>query len=279
MISNELLYEIIYVSLKGRLISKDLLVRVAYDVIGNLNHITQSKFNDLRFVDIKEDLGMCYCVKEDGLIGYDYNKIISRFEKIPNYPKLELNLLIIQKLLHEIEHLNEFYKITKNDLQAKLIECSTGEYIMDLFDTIALSKITDEDKAYDYADKLYMEYNINYWDIIPMEKIAEADSFKRILASLDNYDGFDTKYLDVYSDVMEMYCGSLKLGYHYNKKTGLYNAPLLKYLKVLKNIGGEIDLSEIIIPENNYSLEDRLKYGLKVSNDEFNELEKIKLKK
>lgn len=283
MINNNLLEEIINISTKDNFVSQDLLRRITFDVVSTLDNSAKSKFNDLNFTDIDFKFAVGRCIKEEGIIEVDYNKLITKYKRFSNYPKLQLNLLIIQYILHELEHINEFYKITKNDFESKLISISLYDFIINLFDNLAFSKISDEEKALDYADQLYLEYSEKNWKIQPNEKIAEADSYKRILCSLDEYADFNTKCLETYNFILDKYYDSLKTGYKYNAEKKKYNVPLLDYLLVLKSIGCEFALKEkenkTKANTNRFLVEDRMKFGFKVSKEEIENLGKQKILK
>ena len=217
MISNELLDEIIDISSKGKYIDKKILQRVFEEIFVDVDDYTKKNFNKLEFVNIDrktETLGICYA--DEGIIQIDLieNYIYENRQK--NINMFIKNLKIINKLFHELEHLKQPYKITKNNFESELLK----------------SSIIYDEKLYD-----------DLYNCIPSEKIAFANSWKLLLNNLLNYPSFDSKYFDEYKFVNNEYIRNLKLGYIFDEFYEEYNVPLFTYLKkteqldVLKKVG------------------------------------------
>ena len=88
-----------------------------------------------------------------------------------------------------------------------------------------------------------------------------------LLNSLNSYIGFYNKYKESYDNINEEYFESLIMEYNDDYS----NFPLLQYLQKLKKLGYKITLDDLkLIKEisNISSLEDRLKYGAKVTSEE-----------
>jgi len=258
MISNELLEEIIYLSSKDKYISKELMLNIILNVIDKLDNSARSKFNDVVFSKINLKWCAASWSNETGIMELDYRTIIKDCKYLGEGNILTSNLLALIYPLHEIQHMNENYKITTNTLESDLIKLGTIESIYSLF---------KEKYSENKANKQYVKFINQYSDIMPTEKIAEVDAYRTLLDSLKNYPEFPINYIDSYEDLIYEYFCSLIIGYN-----DFYtNTPVSDYLSRLREIGYE----EKIIDENLISklnsissIEDRLKYGAKVSNEE-----------
>ena len=76
MISNELLDEIIFVSLKNEIISKELIEKIVFSIIEDCDELTQNYFSDITFEDEEWNFAIASCDK-DGKINISYDKIKS----------------------------------------------------------------------------------------------------------------------------------------------------------------------------------------------------------
>ena len=128
---------------------------------------------------------------------------------------------------------------------------------------------------------MYREFTEKYYSIIPIEKIADVDSCKNILDSLKHYPNFRKEYLESYFFVLKEYLSYLKMGYEYNSDFGKYNVPFLDYLKSLnchiklEDIGLSLKSSNDV--KNNFSIEDRMKFGLSITHEDTKELSRQKI--
>ena len=158
---------------------------------------------------------------------------INEFEKT-----LYKNLSILQILLHEIEHANqEKISYSNNTLEALIIRLS---YLVN--------------NGYD--EKTY--------EFCPEERLAEIKSFEEINAIIDHMDN----KLILLPNIMEMEKLKRQLrGYHY--KNNFVTVPIVEYFTLgnKKNLLEAFDLSESGL--DNYTLDDRYKYGFPISNIEY----------
>ena len=151
MVSNELLEQIIYLSSKNILIDENLIVKVVLDQINKADYITQYIFSKIVFDRIREKDVMCLCNTIKGIIVVDLNKLYKYHRKIED--TLYINLQIIRYVLHELEHLKEVYKSTKDDITKLLIDLSDPNIMYDVYENKLLSKKRKDKKV----DKLYFK--------------------------------------------------------------------------------------------------------------------------
>ena len=170
------------------------------------------------------------------------NEMVNECEK-----HLYYNLLILQVLLHEVEHANQ-QKIaySENSLEALILR---------------LSYLVDDG----YSEKLY-EY-------CPEERFAEIKSVGEILYLIET---FCEKYNKLHEAfILEKNIRQLR-GYHY--KNSKINTPLIDYFTLGKR---EKILSDVeyLIKSNNLLLDERFKYGFPISKVEYSlKLKNILLK-
>lgn len=286
MISNELLEEVIHLSKEGKFIDKGLLIRIAISAIEQLDPITKSKFRDLKIEHLDSSFGLACCDRRQGIILLDYDKLIEQEKEAKVLSYLRANLSIIQYALHEKEHLDEYYKITKNDIQAKLINISSGGYVADIIYDWLIKNLEDKKHLEDILCKKFNNFQEKNWEIIPLEKIAEADSQMSILNSLEAYPDFIKKHPKIYEYFLKEYLYALYAGYEYNESLDIHEAPIFKYLKELRKYGVVIKLEDIglelttpSISKPIFTLEDRFKYGFPVKTDSVEKLRTKILKK
>lgn len=158
---------------------------------------------------------------------------ISKFET-----SLYKNLSILQVLLHEIEHANQ-QKIAyhNNNLEAL---------------TIRLSYLVNNG----YDEKLY--------EFCPEERLAEIKSFEEINTMIS----YINNKLDLLPNVIETEKLKRQLrGYHY--KNNFVTVPIVEYFTIgnKEKLLETFDLSKAAL--NNYTLNDRYKYGFPISNIEY----------
>lgn len=158
---------------------------------------------------------------------------INEFEII-----LYKNLSILQILLHEIEHANQ-QKIAyhNNSLEALIIRLS---YLVN--------------NGYD--EKLY--------EFCPEERLAEIKSFEEINTMIS----YINNKLDLLPIIIQIEKLKRQLrGYHY--KNNFVTVPIVEYFTIgdKENLLDAFDLSASTL--NNYTLNDRYKYGFPISNIEY----------
>lgn len=286
MISNELLEEVISVSKNKKFISKGLLLRIVVNVIENSNDVTKSKFQDFRCGELGWDFAVAAGDKENGIVYLNYDKALHLEKNKHVFSYLKSNLNIIQIILHEIEHLNELYKIEKNNFESKFIIKSVSDLISEKCFEIGKNLFDNRDEAIYYRNMRYRMFYEKYWDIIPTEKIAELDSYEKLIRSLDKYPNFYNNHPKIYEYFVEEYINSLKLGYNSKEEIEKYNIPLIDYLSALKTINCRLYLEDFGVSlktktsSGNIPLEKRMRYGLPVTKQEIEELDinKILLK-
>lgn len=176
-----------------------------------------------------------------------YTKTIDQMVKdidnnILNINKFETtlykNLSILQILLHEIEHANQ-QKIAyhNNTLEALIIRLS---YLVN--------------NGYD--EKLY--------EFCPEERLAEIKSFEEINTMIS----YINNKLDLLPNIIETEKLKRQLrGYHY--KNNFVTVPIVEYFTIgnKEKLLEAFDLSNSAL--NNYTLNDRYKYGFPISNIEY----------
>lgn len=274
MISNELLEEVINISKKKKYISKGLLLRILINVIENSNSVTKSKFQEIKYVNFDCDFALASCQRDSGIIEVDYERIVEFKKEFSDVSYLAANLLIIQTVMHEIEHLNEDYKITQKGFKAQLLKINSEKFMANMWKEKS-KKFTGVIKRKKYIDDKFLELNTKHWKIYPVEKIAEAESFELLLKSLDAYPNFKKDYRREYIFILKNYIDKLKQGYNYNRKTGKYNIPLRDYLKFINYYVKYEDLNLVLKKSNEsknlkarFSIEERMKFGFPIKKEE-----------
>lgn len=283
MISNELLEEVISVSLKGEIIDQDLLIKIINNVMDDCEESTKSKFNGVEvFKEYKrEKKTNAEYTDEDKIIRVFYLNIVKNGLLRRNLNAFQTNLYMIQVILHEIEHLKADTIQLKDDFESRLLLCSSPKYIWELlsdnindfFKKYKFSKLTEK-----YLINKYNKFTKKTWEICPDEKIAEANSTKILLETATGYYNFEKKYSDEYKFLKKEYVRGLATGYCYLGDTDLYNVPLLEYLDELNNIDvlGKVDSTLYDELENleKYTLEEKMKYGLSLEEGSIKVLKK-----
>lgn len=158
---------------------------------------------------------------------------VNEFEEM-----LYKNLLILQTLLHEVEHANQ-QKIAYND--------NTLEALI-----IRLSYLVNNG----YDDDLY-EY-------CPEERLAEIKTFDEIFILVNHIN----KKLIILPDIIETEKLKRQLrGYHY--KNNFVTVPIVDYFMVgnKRELLDIFDLSDACLKD--YALNDRFKYGFPISINEY----------
>ena len=241
MISDELLEEVIHVSLRDEIIDQDLLIKIIDNIIGNCEQSTKSKFNGVEiFKEYKRGKKInAEYTDEDKVIRVFYLNMVKNGLLRRNLNVFQTNLYMIQVILHEIEHLKSDTIELKDDFESKLLKSSSAEFIMELLiDNLnnTFWKHRESKLVQKYLLHKYDKFATKTWDICPDEKLAETYSTKALLDVTTKYHNFDKKYLDEYVFLKKEYLRSLLMGYCYIGDTELFNVPLLEYLDVISNI-------------------------------------------
>lgn len=148
------------------------------------------------------------------------------------------NLLILQTLLHEVEHANQ-QKIAYND--------NTLEALI-----IRLSYLVNNG------------YDENLYEYCPEERLAEIKTFEEIFILVSHID----KKLITLPDIIKMEKLKRQLrGYHY--KNNFVTIPIVDYFTIgnREELLNTFDLSNVCL--ENYTLNDRCKYGFPISINEY----------
>lgn len=253
MISNELLEEIISISLKGKYIDKNILQRVFDEIFVSLDEYTKRNFNSFELTEIFSlNNTVAACNPEDGIIKFDIYESYYVESENKHLSMLSRNLNIINNLLHEIEHLKEPYKITKNDFESKILKTSIE---------------ASNDK---YKD---------LYDYIPAEKIASANSWKTLLQNILYYPNFKQKFFDEYKFINNQYIKNLKLGYYFYESYEVYNLPLFYYLDKVGQNEILTEVQEFCLDNiDRININDKLKYGLPITKQDMRIVNKQKIK-
>ena len=253
MISNELLEEIISISLKGRFINKEILQRIFDELFVSLDDYTKQNFNRLELTEIFSlDHIIAICNPNEGIIIFDLYENYYVENKNKNKSMLCRNLNIIVNLLHEIEHLKQPYKIKIQSFESKLLKSSIAYF--------------------------HKEYKRLY-EYVPAEKIASANSWENLFYNVKLYPNFKENFYDEYKFVNNEYIKNLKLGYYFSESFETYNKPLFHYLS---KIGQKevLEYAEKYYIENQdiLVLNDKLKYGLPITKNDMRMINKQKIK-
>lgn len=280
MISNELLDEIIYISLKKEFISKELIERIVFEVLNNCDEITQNHFAGLYFEKLDWDYALAGCYS-DGRIVADYLGLLEEFAK-EEYTYLQKNIDIIQYLIHEIWHLKEINKKLSHTFEGKLLMHSGVNFVANVYFNRAFFKTKDVEFANTFAAENCKKFYEDNYILIPTERIAEIGSKKDILDSLNLYPDFKLKYFDEYKEVNNSYVSKLKEGYRV-LKNGKLSIPIIEYftklgrLRDLKKLG--FDLKDKKLPKETRSFDTVTKmiYGFPIESKDIIEVDKMKI--
>ena len=272
MISNEMLEEVIYYSDKYKYIEKDLIIKIVEDIVNSETDDIKKRFNEVVFDDItwSRDVVCSYRINMGNII-VDYEKLINQLNQEKSLSFLQANLEILINLLHEIEHLKEQDKSKKSLFESFLHSYSSIE----IFDSLAEEKLKFFEKILPldlYQKKLEKISERNYLKIynkIPSERIATINSHKSLFDSLNNYEGFKEKYKKAFIYINKEYLNQYYMGY----KTNCSNVPLIDYfnfigmVELLENLDFYSENIRIfkILSSKEFSIEDRMLYGLPIT--------------
>ena len=276
MISNELLEEVINISLKEEIIDQDLLMKIIYSVVDNCSDRTRANFNGVEmFKEFKrEKLTNADYIEEYKIIRVFYLNIVKNGLLRKNLNVFKTNLYMLQVILHEIEHLKSDTKELTDDFESKLIKNSSATFIWELIED-NLNEFLLKHKTSiiinKYLQKKYELFTFKTWDVCPDEKLAEAYSNEILIDSINKYYNFKEKYPKEYEYALKTYLNGLLTGYKFLKNKDEYNIPLIQYLDAINNIDvlNKVDesIKEEIKNADKYSLEERIKYGLPIEKD------------
>ncbi len=160
-------------------------------------------------------------------------KNISDFEK-----RLYENFMILQIILHEVEHANQY-------------------------------KIIDEDNTLE-SFLLRLSFNIDEnlkdgsYDLCPEERLAEIKSFDEIISLITLFDG---KYINLLNIVNADLLKRMMNGYHYHNEA--LNIPINDYFFNCNKKNYMFSFDYLNKIKNDYCFVDRCKFGFPISNDEY----------
>lgn len=181
------------------------------------------------------------------------------------------NSLISQAILHELEHANQ-YKLIDNEesLEAKILKFGRHNIKNSEMDDLVKKGYSIKDIA-NYILKRQIVYRDFYLES-PLERLAEIKSHQDMIILLSNIKEIVPNLLDFEqaTKIEALLCG-------FNYEEGKIISPTAFYLK---KMGEEQALKEfdwydedyykaLEKSKTNYSLEDRLKYGLMIDENEF----------
>lgn len=256
MISNQLLDEIITISEKGKLLDKQMIKKLIKEVVSNIDSYSKRLFGPVRFKPSK--IFNAETNVKTGEIRFSLENCYNEVNDMKDASILEKNLHILGIILHEIEHLQETYKLRKGGVEGKLINVS--DYQVDYLINGKLNNDT---------------YYVN-----PSEKIAYAKSYKKLINILSNHPTFIKQYPEVFKNILNNYINNLELGYDLDT----LNTPLLDFIvsfgdvEYLKQVKFRLSRKRNIVKINQMDLEDRFMYGMPITKRKVKQLERKRIK-
>lgn len=278
MINNELIEELLKISKQNKIIDKEFIKKIISSIIEKLNYESKSKFNGVVFINMDWDCALATFNKYTNEIEIDYNKAVKHFKDLLNDDYFKINLEFIHCILHEIQHLDEYYKLTQNDIQAKILNVGTGEFIYSYLRYKNKQVYGTKNEIDYYTKKDYYDFYLKYWVLIPSERIADYGAATILKNSLDKYPNLNINKIDTNYLLYNLFY-ILEDGYIYDKEKERYNMPLLKYFEALgyktnlESFGIKIDLLGNVL--NELDVEYKMKLGLPITYEEH---EKLKIK-
>lgn len=276
----EYLEELISFSNKDEFVSKALIEKIIYDIVDEECRLNQVIFGDTSWSgNVK-----CSCDINSRNILVDYEKIKKDYNNSKK-SSLQKNLILLSYLFHEVQHLKEDSIIKLLNFESLLISYSS----FDVFFPLAESKLKhlkcliDNNLYKKIVEKKQDQLYLKMYDKIPGERIANIKSYKQVLESICDYPGFKEKYIDDLKFINYLYKDQYYLGYDNYKKQGkYYKGPLLDYLKFIKmsNLLYDFDFycedPKVFLEQSSkeFSIEERMLYGLPVTLEETDELDK-----
>ena len=186
------------------------------------------------------------------------------------------NLLKLRMVLHELEHVNQekILEDRKEDTEYELVKLNNYHYIYPSFmkksDAGIIDTIKGTIKLYKYGRYYYKNH-----DIAPVERLANIKSYNE---TYNIFKGLDKEKLGRAYDEFRYFSYQeldyfLKCGYKLNgDKTNSPSVDYLSGIKDLKYIVNEYDFDEA---SKNLSFEERVLYGLSLSKEEYDNIEKL----
>ena len=243
MISNELLNEIIEISEKGQLLDSKMIRKIVKEVVSNIDRYSRNLFGPLRFKQSK--VFNAETNISTGEMRFCLENCYKDINAIKDATVLEKNLHLLGTILHEVEHLQEQYKLRKGKIEGKLINVSNYQ----------VDYLIDE------------ELNEDTYYVNPSEKIAYGLSYRKLIDILSNHPNFTKKYPKVFKNIYNTYIMNLELGYNLD----MPNVPLIDFItsfddvEYLKQIKIRLSRKRNMFKINKMDLEDRFMYGMPVS--------------
>lgn len=162
------------------------------------------------------------------------------------------NLIIIHMILHELEHANQFSNYDTPSLEMRLVDLEL-KYLFDMEDK--------DDDFYSNPNKAKEAVirNKNYdklYDISFLERMANINAFTKVV-ELTKKIGND-RLEELHSDLFLSLCMR-----EYSCET---DSPTLRFFKGIKRNSR----ANSLIKEYNLTYEDRIKYGLSLTSEEYN---------
>lgn len=257
MISERLFEKIIYVSKRGQLIDKRLIMNLVRDIISKTDFRTRHLFSRVVFTN---NILFSACTnQESGMIAFNLKNCYELADELECASVLEKNLHILALIFHEVEHLKEINKVKKDSFEGKLIKISN--------------------KQTDYYKNGEVNYHTYYKN--PSEKIAYAMSYKNLLEFLNSYDNFKEIYPEEYAAINNRYVEMLMNGYEF--LNGKYNTPLIDFIVAIKNKSCLKDIKFKLVKSgkqkniDKISIEKRFMYGFPINEENVNKLNKKKI--
>lgn len=256
MIRKQLFQRVLDISKNGELLDKQMILKLVRDILSNTDSLTRRKYKYTYFGNFDG-----FCAKtdiENYKICFSIKTCYEEVNEYKNASVLEKNLHIIAIIFHEIEHLQEPVKIRKNEFEGKLISVA--------------------DSHENYFDKNgNTNFDTYYCD--PSEKIAFANSYKKLLEYLSKYPNFKKEYENEYININNEYIERLLYAYE-KSDNGKYNIPLIDFILAIKKTSNLRKINFKLVKKgeckniSKIDTEKRFMYGLPVTMENVEELEK-----
>lgn len=276
----EYLEEIISLSNQNKIITKELIEKILYDISDEECRLNKVIFGNTSWTgNVK-----CSCNIETRNIVVDYATLNNDYNKSKK-SSLQKNLILLSYLFHEVQHLKEESIIKLLNFESLLISYSS----FDAFCILADKKLRHIKSLVDYdlykklierkQDLLYLKI----YDKIPGERLANIKAYKEVLENIYTYPNFIKKHVDDFKHINELYKNQYYLGYdNYKKRGKFYKGPLLDYLKfiqmpdLLDNFDFYCEDIKRFIEKSSkkFTIEERMLYGFPVTLEETDELDK-----
>ena len=259
MISNEIIDEVIWTSQNEEYLDKFQIERILLDVLEKLEDMTKISFagiyfNDKHFISDEN----AYTDIENSTINIHLDVTCKELDEERNKNHLSYlssNLTIIYIVLHELEHLREKHKLMISSFDKNLIKLSDMEFLYGRY--LRLMNLNNSEEN----ELEFKKFYVKTWKLNPSERIADIDSFSRVLNSINNYPDFKRKYKGDYNYIADELIRSYLLGYRESK---IISSPLVSFLKsfkMLSVLNSEVFQSKM---SEYLSIEEKLRYGFPV---------------